>query len=81
MRLLLNELANPNNAKERLHKKQQSEEATTIKRESKDCFNLRKYIYHAYIEYIHNTGLNNPLSSLVYFFTIYVKEAFKKRYL
>ncbi|MBI0103855.1 toprim domain-containing protein [Gilliamella sp. W8145] len=25
-------------------------------------FNPRKYLYHAYIEYIRNTGLNNPLS-------------------
>ena len=25
-------------------------------------FNPRRYLYHAYIEYIRNTGLNNPLS-------------------
>ncbi|MWP48447.1 MULTISPECIES: primase-helicase zinc-binding domain-containing protein [unclassified Gilliamella] len=25
-------------------------------------FNPRKYLYHAYIEYVRNTGLNNPLS-------------------
>lgn len=87
VRLLLNEFVNPNDAKERLHKQQQSEEATAIKRESDHLvdfcsyldaldypngmfignmgimpFNPRKYLYHAYIEYIRNTGLNNPLS-------------------
>lgn len=25
-------------------------------------FNPRRYLYHAYIEYIRNTGLNTPLS-------------------
>ncbi|OCG24709.1 hypothetical protein A9G11_03385 [Gilliamella sp. wkB108] len=87
VRLLLNEFTNPIEAKERLHKQQQSEEATAIKRESDHLvdfcsyldaldypngmfmgglgitpFNPRRYLYHAYIEYIRNTGLNNPLS-------------------
>lgn len=87
VRLLLNEFSNPIEAKERLHKQQQSEEATAIKRESDHLvdfcsylnaldypngmlignlgiipFNPQKYLYHAYIEYVRNTGLNNPLS-------------------
>jgi Predicted ATPase len=87
VRLLLNEFTNPIEAKERLHKQQQSEEATAIKRESDHLvdfcsyletldypngmlignlgiipFNPKKYLYHAYIEYVRNTGLNNPLS-------------------
>ena len=111
VRLLLNEFANPNDAKERLHKQQQSEEATTIKRESDHLvdfcsyfdaldspngmsvgnlgitpFNPRKYLYHAYIEYIRNTGLNNPLSltqfgtSLSYAMNENGKQHIKKRY-
>ena len=111
VRLLLNEFANPNEAKERLHKQQQSEEATTIKRESDHLvdfcsyfdaldgpngmsvgnlgitpFNPRKYLYHAYIEYIRNTGLNNPLSltqfgtSLSYALNENGKQYMKKRY-
>ncbi|TSJ89225.1 DNA primase [Gilliamella apicola] len=111
VRLLLNEFANPNDAKERLHKQQQSEEATTIKRESDHLvdfcsyfdaldspngmlignlgimpFNPRKYLYHAYIEYIRNTGLNNPLSltqfgtSLSYAMNENGKQYMKKRF-
>ena len=111
VRLLLNEFANPNDAKERLHKQQQSEEAKTIKRESDHLvdfcsyfdaldnpngmlignlgiipFNPRKYVYHAYIEYIRNTGLNNPLSltqfgtSLSYALNENGKQYMKKRY-
>ena len=111
VRLLLNEFANPNDVKERLHKQQQSEEATTIKRESDHLvdfcsyfealdspngmlignlgimpFNLRKYLYHAYIEYIRNTGLNSPLSltqfgtSLSYALNENGKQYIKKRF-
>lgn len=111
VRLLLNEFANPNDAKERLHKQQQSEEATTIKRESDHLvdfcsyfdaldspngmsvgnlgitpFNPRKYLYHSYIEYIRNTGLNNPLSltqfgtSLSYAMNENGKQYMKKRF-
>ena len=111
VRLLLNEFANPNDAKERLHKQQQSEEAKAIKRESDHLvdfcsyfdvldspngmlvgnlgiipFNPRKYVYHAYIEYIRNTGLNNPLSltqfgtSLSYALNENGKQYMKKRY-
>ena len=111
VRLLLNEFANPNDAKERLHKQQQSEEAKTIKRESDHLvdfcsyfdaldnpngmlignlgiipFNPRKYVYHAYIEYIRNTGLNNPLSltqfgaSLNYALNENGKQYMKKRF-
>ena len=111
VRLLLNEFANPNDAKERLHKQQQSDEAKTIKRESDHLvdfcsyfdaldnpngmlignlgiipFNPRKYVYHAYIEYIRNTGLNNPLSltqfgaSLNYALNENGKQYMKKRF-
>ncbi|WP_255518860.1 primase-like DNA-binding domain-containing protein [Gilliamella sp. W8126] len=111
VRLLLNEFSNPNDVKERLHKQQQSEEATTIKRESDHLvdfcsyfdgldnpngilignlgimpFNPRKYFYHAYIEYIRNTGLSNPLSltqfgtSLSYAMNENGKQYIKKRY-
>ena len=111
VRLLLNEFTNPNEAKERLHKQQQSEEATTIKRESDHLvdfcsyfdaldspngmsvgnlgitpFNPRKYLYHSYIEYIRNTGLNNPLSltqfgtSLSYAMNENGKQYMKKRF-
>ena len=111
VRLLLNEFANPNDAKERLHKQQQSEEAKAIKRQSDHLvdfcsyfdvldspngmlvgnlgiipFNPRKYVYHAYIEYIRNTGLNNPLSltqfgtSLSYALNENGKQYMKKRY-
>ena len=111
VRLLLNEFANPNDVKERLHKQQQSEEATTIKRESNHLvdfcsyfdalnnpngmlignlgitpFNPRNYLYHAYIEYIRNTGLNNPLSltqfgtSLSYAMNENGKQYMKKRF-
>ena len=111
VRLLLNEFANPNDAKERLHKQQQSEEAKAIKRESDHLvdfcsyfdaldnpngmlignlgiipFNPRKYVYHAYIEYIRNTGLNNPLSltqfgaSLNYALNENGKQYMKKRF-
>lgn len=87
VRLLLNEFTSPTEAKDRLHKQQQSDEATAIKRESDHLvdfcsylealdypngmlmgnlgiipFNPKKYLYHAYIEYVRNTGLNNPLS-------------------
>ena len=111
VRLLLNEFANPNDAKERLHKQQQSEEAKTIKRESDHLvdfcsyfdaldnpngmlignlgitpFNPRKYLYHAYVEYICNTGLSNPLSltqfgtSLSYAMNENGKQYMKKRF-
>ena len=87
VRLLLNEFANPNDAKEKLHKQQQSEGAMTIKRESDHLvdfcsylnaldnsngmlignlgihpFSPKKYLYHAYVEYIRNIGLSNHLT-------------------
>ena len=49
-------------------------------------FNPRKYLYHAYIEYIRNTGLNNPLSltqfgtSLSYAMSENGKQYMKKRF-
>ena len=49
-------------------------------------FNPRKYVYHAYIEYIRNTGLNNPLSltqfgtSLSYALNENGKQYMKKRF-
>lgn len=87
VRLLLNEFTNPLDAKERLYKQQQSDEAIEIKREADHLiafcsyfdtldypnglfignsgtipFSPRKYLYHAYIEFMRNNGLNNPLS-------------------
>lgn len=49
-------------------------------------FNPKKYVYHAYIEYIRNTRLNNPLSltqfgtSLSYALNESGKQYMKKRY-
>ncbi|MBI0154302.1 MULTISPECIES: primase-like DNA-binding domain-containing protein [Gilliamella] len=49
-------------------------------------FNLRKYLYHAYVEYICNTGLSNPLSltqfgtSLSYALNENGKQYMKKRF-
>lgn len=87
VRLLLKEFNPPLEAKTRLHKQQQSEEAKAIKRESDHLvafcsylnaldypngmlmgnlgimpFNPLKYLYHAYTEYVRNSGLTNPLS-------------------
>ncbi|NUE96310.1 DNA primase [Gilliamella sp. ESL0232] len=48
-------------------------------------FNPKKYLYHAYIEYVRNTGLNNPLSlsgfglSLNYAIKEHRKAYIKKR--
>lgn len=49
-------------------------------------FNPRKYLYHAYVEYICNTGLSNPLSltqfgtSLSYAMNENGKQYMKKRF-
>ena len=49
-------------------------------------FNPRKYLYHAYVEYICNTGLSNPLSltqfgtSLSYAMNENCKQYMKKRF-
>ena len=111
VRLLLNEFANPNDAKEKLHKQQQSEEAMTIKRESDHLvdfcsylnaldnpngmlignlgihpFSPKKYLYHAYVEYIRNIGLSNHLTltqfgkSLNYAMNENGKQYMKKRF-
>ncbi|MFQ1006957.1 primase-helicase zinc-binding domain-containing protein [Gilliamella apicola] len=55
VRLLLNEFTNPNDAKERLHKQQQSEEATTIKRESDHLVDFCSYF----------DALDNPNGMLI----------------
>ena len=55
VRLLLNEFANPNDAKERLHKQQQSEEAKSIKRESDHLVDFCSYF----------DALDNPNGMLI----------------